>query len=930
MSRFTPRTRFSFISILLTSVLIIAVITSYVVHAESTPVQSQFNHFLSTHYDGDGQFDDNSPPGALLSGPEQERYSDRAYPRQYVTYAQAVGAYQAYQSVARRPWVSQGQSWHLVGPTTATSPAPVTYSGRATTVSGRVTAIAVSDSCDQNTCRIWVGAAGGGIWVTDNGLDPAPTWHSSSSGLASNAIGSIALDPNDDTGATLYVGTGEPNGSSDSEAGVGLYKSTDFGATWKLVTGSVAASKDRSIGAIAVDPADPKHIFIGTDVARHGASAVNGGRFTPPGAPQVGLYESTDGGATFKLVFSKTSDVVDPGSPNGSDFFRGGVTKIAFDNTGLPTGQPMRVYFSMFDYGVFRGLGNGTYEQIFASAGGGTVANSAGSRTEFALAPGGNKLRIYVGDTDGTTANLYRVDDANVPASKLTDGTNNPGWLNLSNSNKGTPGYASYNYCNPQCSYDMPIASPPGHPDTVWIGGSMQYSEIFTANPPSNGRAVQRSTDAGVDFTDMTDDTQSPPLGMHPDQHAIAFAPGHPDVAFFGSDGGLVRTSGDFADASSSCSSRGLTGADLADCQNWLKAIPTQIFSLNGGLATIQFQSLTVNPLHPKTDVIGGSQDNGTWAYTANPTTWFESVGGDGGQSAISALNPNIRMHTYYGPNGDVNFKGTDPLGWDLMSDPLMASKEAASFYVPLIADPLISGTMFIGLEHVWRTTDSGGPQAYLDQHCNEQTGDFKQPCGDWQPLGTDTLTGTTFGADKSGGYVVAINRAPGAENVLWAATRLGRLFISTNADAPAASVAFTRIDTSSTPGRFISGIAVDPKNPYHAYVSFSGYSAYTPTTPGHVFDVTYDPASGTATWKDISYNLGDAPITGIAFDVQQGDLYISTDFGVSLLQSGSTTWGPAAPGLPMVAVYSLTISSSGHVLYAATHGRGAWRLTLP
>src|SRR2546426_8202432 len=172
MSRFTPRTRFTFISILLTSVLIIAVITSYVVHAESRPVQATFNHFLSTNYDGDAQFDDNGPPGALLSGPEQERYSDRAYPQQYVASAQAVGAYQAYQSMARHPWVSQGQSWHLIGPTTGTSPAPVTYTGRATTVSGRVTAIAVSDSCDQNICRVWVGAAGGGVWVTNDGLDP--------------------------------------------------------------------------------------------------------------------------------------------------------------------------------------------------------------------------------------------------------------------------------------------------------------------------------------------------------------------------------------------------------------------------------------------------------------------------------------------------------------------------------------------------------------------------------------------------------------------------------------------------------------------------------------------------------------------------------------------------------------------------------------
>ncbi len=915
---------FSSNSAFLICVLIITVITSYLLpksqHAHANPVQAMFNHFLSTHYNDDGQYDDNSPPGSLVSGPAQEQYDNRAYPYSAVGYNQVIGAYNAFMTVSRHPWATQGQYWQLVGPRTGNVPGPVTYTGRDTTVSGRVTAIAVSNSCTQDLCRIWVGAAGGGIWETDNGLAQKPDWHSSSKGLASNAIGSIVLDPNDSTGATLYVGTGEENGSSDSEAGVGLYKSTDFGKTWVLVPGSVAAAKDRSIGSVAIDPTNPKHIYIGTDVARHGASSVNGGRFTPPGAPEVGLYESTNGGQTFTLVFSKSSDTVNPGSPDGSDFFRGGVSKVAFDSTG----KAPRIYFSMFDYGMFRSTGGGKFEQVFASAGGGIVADSAESRTEFALAPNGSKLRIYLGDTDGKAADFYRVDDANVPASTLTDGTKNPGWLKLSNSTKGTPGFASYNYCNPQCSYDMPIASPPGQPDIVWIGGSMQYSEIFTANPPSNGRTVQRSTDKGVDFTDMTNDAETPPLGMHPDQHVIAFAPGNPHIAFLGSDGGLVRTDGNFTDASSSCASRGLTGPDLTDCQNWLKAIPTQIFSLNDGLATIQFQSLTVNPQYPKTDIMGGSQDNGTWAYTANPTNWFESVGGDGGQSTIDVGNTNIRMHTYFGPNGDVNFKGTDPAGWDYWGDPLAASKKTASFYVPLIADPTLRGTMFIGLEHVWRTLDDGGPRLYLDQHCNELSGDFKQPCGDWVPLGTPTLAGTSFGTDKAGGYVVAISRAPGDESTLWAATRLGRLFISTNADAPAASVSFTRIDTSAQPNRFISGIAVDPKNPYHAFISFSGYNAYTPATPGHVFDVTYDPKAGRATWKDISYTLGDAPITGIAYDDQKGDLYISSDFGVALLAANSTVWVPAAPGLPMVAVYSLTISSSGRVLYAATHGRGA------
>ena len=234
-------------------------------------------------------------------------------------------------------------------------------------------------------------------------------------------------------------------------------------------------------------------------------------------------------GRASRSLFSKPSDSVDPTTGNGNDFFRGGVSKIVFDSTGLAAGAAPRIYFSMFDYGLFRSAGAGVFEQVFASAGGGTAQNSAGARTEFALAPNGAKLRIYLGDTDGNTANLYRVDDANVSAPTLTDGTNNPGWTLLSNATKGTPGYSSYDYCNSQCSYDMPIASPAGQPDTVWIGGSMQYNEIFTANPPSNGRAVQRSTDAGADFTDMTDDAQATPQGMHPDQHFIAFAPGNPD-----------------------------------------------------------------------------------------------------------------------------------------------------------------------------------------------------------------------------------------------------------------------------------------------------------------------------------------------------------------------------------------------------------------
>ena len=142
-------------------------------------------------------------------------------------------------------------------------------------------------------------------------------------------------------------------------------------------------------------------------------------------------------------------------------------------------------------------------------------------------------------------------------------------------------------------------------------------------------------------------------------------------------------------------------------------------------------------------------------------------------------------MHSYYSPSHDVNFHGTDPNGWDYISDPLIASQEAASFYTPIIADPTVGGTLFDGLEHVWRTKDDGGAQTQLDSQCSELLTSGFDPtghgCGDWVPLGSTSLisTGVTYGTDKGTGYVVALTRAAGDTGTLWAGTRRGRVFVS-------------------------------------------------------------------------------------------------------------------------------------------------------
>jgi hypothetical protein len=888
-------------------------------------------------------------------GPAQEAYANRAYPFNYVGFAQQQATFRDARKLLKHNGGRLPKPWEAIGPSTLNVDTFGTQTyGPPTQWSGRVSALAVAPTCSTKSCPVYLAAAGGGIWMARNGLAATPDWRQiSDSGIGSNAIGALLIDPTDPSGRTIYAGTGEPNGSSDSEAGIGLFKSTDGGNSWSLVPGSVAVAHDRSIGAIAIDPANPSHILIGTDVARHGLSSEYGGRMTPPGAPPVGLYQSTDGGASFAPALIEPQDVVDPASANGGDFFLGGVTQIGYDPT-----HAGRLYLAMFGYGLFRSSDNGTtFENIFQDQlGPNPGANVVRYAFATAALPNG-KTRIYLGSGDNETTDsngnvidgskLYRTDDASQSAATLTAGGNG-GWLLLSSSVPGTPGFGSFDFCEAQCSYDIFVGSPAGQPDTVVLGGSMHYGELplYPGPDASNGRAVIQSTDGGVNWTDLTGDaaTQSSGLlfhneDMHPDQHALAFDPANPDIMFVGSDGGIIRTSGAYANNSAACDSRGLSGADLQDCHQWLSRIPTKLTTMNAGLNTLQFQSLSVNPNNPLADLLGGTQDNGTLAYTGS-STWFLPVTGDGGDSGIDAVNGNVRFHTYTSAQVDVNFHGNKPETWDWIGDPLLFSGEAAAFYAPMIADPVTGGQMFAGEQHVWRTQDSGGSQTFLDNHCNTTgvfgTSDqlFTGNCGDWVPIGSD-LTAAALGS-KAGGWVAELTRATD-KHTLWAATRRGRIFISQNADASDPNnVSFTRIDTTAQPTRFPSGISVDPTNPFHAIVTYSGYNAYAAaagTAPGHVFEVLYDPTTHTATWKNLDHDLGDQPILDAAYDQATGDIYVSTDFGVDRLPAGATSWIPAADGMPPVAVYGLTLADggkTGRVLYAATHGRGAYRIMLP
>ena len=197
--------------------------------------------------------------GEAAKSAAQEDYANRAYPNDTIGFNQTAAAITAGKKVKGKG-SKLNAKWNELGPDTLEVGQFGTQNLMVPTQwTGRIAALAVDDKhCSATACKLYIGSAGGGVWETNNALAQRPEWHELNDGLDSRAIGSITIDPTDATGNTIYVGTGEENGSSDNEAGLGVYKSTDGGNHWSVLPGSVAAAKDRGVGDIAIDPDEPE------------------------------------------------------------------------------------------------------------------------------------------------------------------------------------------------------------------------------------------------------------------------------------------------------------------------------------------------------------------------------------------------------------------------------------------------------------------------------------------------------------------------------------------------------------------------------------------------------------------------------------------------------------------------------------------------
>jgi hypothetical protein len=499
------------------------------------------------------------------------------------------------------------------------------------------------------------------------------------------------------------------------------------------------------------------------------------------------------------------------------------------------------------------------------------------------------------------------------------------------------------------------------------------------------------------------------PNGIHPDQHAIAINPSTPTQIFEGSDGGMIRTSGTFSNISSQCddplrppptvedtSGNVVPNGSYTACKRLLSRVPTLLEHVDKKLSsTLQFINVAINPSNSR-EVMGGTQDNGTWSNVnhADRSTFLQVIYGDGGNAVYDGSQPTWRANEFTGGFGDSNFENGDPEEWVIATAPIVNSGEGPAFYRPQVGDPNpVSGThpIYSGAKHVWRSLafGAGTPHA-VPQDTTPNVADYEAKCpefvtrgdtdgcGDYQPLGgpycdglhpdppapdlypdcvnqPGDLTGTAYGSDRSGGFVSWIARDSADHGTIWAATSAGRIFVTHDADASdPANVTWLRIDNSAagaSPTRFPSGITVDPRNANHAWISYSGYNAVTPSTPGHGFSVrnTGVAAGGVFTNLDVESGSsayptpnsdGDLPVSDIVRDDARHTLYASTDFGVLRGDNDGASWHVTA-GMPRYEVMHLEIQPSSRVptctgggpckrvLYAATHSQGIWKMNL-
>lgn len=716
-------------------------------------------------------------------------------------------------------------AWTPIGP----NPIPNggTNSPPVTGASGRTTAIAVHPT---NPNIVYVGTAQGGLYRS---LDGGTNWTPLMDNALSLVIGSIAIAPSQPE--TIYVGTGEGY-CARCFMGVGIYR-IDNAGTSPTLTGPLnknAANVDvftgRSIPEIVVHPTNPAIIFA---VTGHAAAGMYGSNPPTAPTPERGIFRSfnaTGANPTFEKLFVNGLGTQDRG----------------FVDLIMDPGDPNLILATLAD--PFSSIDSGVYRSTNALA-----AVPTFTKTFTSVAP----------DTDARTEMAYHKDNITGTFTVYLASGHNGGTVHKSNN-----GGASFtqiidnDFCTPQCFYDIAVAVDPTNPNRVYLGGSPNL--VFGI-----------SNNGGASFTPSQ-------AGLHVDSQAIAVSRSSPNVIYFGSDGGIYKSTD--------------SGA------NWTTLNNSQFYAT-------QFMGLDTHPTDPNF-TIGGTQDNGTIWYKPDGT-WFRIDWGDGGFAVIdqSATNTtatnmyhtysnatNFAIYAYHGSPGTATqntwyLRGCDGNA-NTADDNGIICPAKILFYAPLERGPSVPGsignTIYYGTDRLYRSTDTGATNAQVSQQ-------FSEP-------------------------ISAIGISPQNDNVRIVGLKDGGLF----GTATGNTFVLNNFDFGNNiPNNYISRVIIDPTNSSTAYVTLNAFNI------PQIYKSTNltDPFPG---WTPISGASTGLPLIPVnAFAVENNILYAGTDIGVYFSNNGGANWYPFGTGLPRVAIFDMAFAGTGanRLLRIATHGKGMYQI---
>ena len=673
-----------------------------------------------------------------------------------------------------------------------------------------------------NSSRWVVATASSGLWITENG---GASWATPFDKQPTSALGAVALNPKNPK--EIWVGTGEPNPRNSVSQGEGVFWSGDGGATWQ----HKGLKSSRHIGRIVIDPRDPKKVFV----AALGPLWSEGG--------ERGLFQSVDSGKSWKQVLPIPADVgavdvqLDPHNPDRIVACAYRVRRGPFSG-GNPREQLAE------EAGIYLSKDGG---KSFAKATSGLPKGTYGRcGIDFDRKKPGRLLAVIQSGETATASVTDQLPNQNEPGPVETGG--------VFESVDGGENWSKLNDLCPRPFYFGQVRADPSDPRRIWVLGIPLY----------------RSSDNGKTFRGDIG------FQIHPDHHALVFDPKDPRTILLGTDGGLYSSKDG--------------GKSWTHINNMVLA---------------QYYAVDVDERVPFR-VMGGLQDNGTWIGPSRtgrtegvlPSDWSRLYGADGFQAKQDLNTAHIAyMESQYGGLRRHDFRAG--LSIDIRPRPAEGEPPLRfEWNAPLLLSRHTPNTVYYGANFLFRSEAKGA---------------------NWKKISPDLTRGTPGPDDQSGHNLSALAEDTVDGQVLWAGSDDGLFHVTTDQgkswsevgrNLPLISPGWIRAICPLAGTRGGALVAVDrhrvgDDRPYLFRTSNLGKS-----------------------WVDLSSRLAGAGFIHCLLEhpIYPGIWWVGTETGLwCSINSGNDFFRIGA--LPTVPVHGLVISRKTGELVVGTHGRGVWIL---